>query len=228
MAFRDGPNGPRSSAESSLRTLLLGPGAGAAGLGPTRLVRGRAVSKVVCGNRHPLRMSASASHATWRCGERLGRTWPQPGRVPDLSSKPAVRRPRRRRRTTHPCAGSLSGPKPSADGEHLVGSRGEAGGRGESHVPPLRRGRSPRWPARSGGSGQSKAYAGHHGRIPCYPRRTFTSRPGHAVTWCSSGPARRSLMARPRTETPASWTVAGSPETRGCHQARPRPSATRR
>lgn len=78
MAFRDGLNGPRSSAESSLRTLLLGPGAGAAGLGPTRLVRGRAVSEVVaatailceCQHRQAMQLGG------------VGNGWVEPGRSP--------------------------------------------------------------------------------------------------------------------------------------------------
>jgi hypothetical protein len=44
----------------------------------------------------------------------------------------------------------------------------------------------------------------------------------------SSGTSFSLAATRPRTEMPAVCTVSGSPDTSGCHQARPLPSATRR
>lgn len=50
------------------------------------------------------------------------------------------------------------------------------------------------------------------------------------TTWFSrsSGSSPSSGTVKPRTLTPAVWTVSGSPLTSGCHQARPRPSCRRR
>ena len=45
---------------------------------------------------------------------------------------------------------------------------------------------------------------------------------------CSPGFTDCSGTVRPRTETPTSFTDSGSPDTSGCHQASPRPSAIRR
>src|SRR5690349_2673562 len=60
------------------------------------------------------------------------------------------------------------------------------------------------------------------------PRGTF---PGQLTIRCShfsSGRLVSQTVSRPRTETPASCTVSGRPDTSGCHQARSLPSATRR
>lgn len=57
----------------------------------------------------------------------------------------------------------------------------------------------------------------------------FGHLPGQLTMYFSrslSGTSLSLAEIRPRTEMPASCTVSGRPETKGCHQGRSRPSPT--
>ncbi len=80
----------------------------------------------------------------------------------------------------------------------------------------------------AGFGGQAFPSHGHQRGLRRAPLGHF---PGQLTIYSSSfssGTSFSLAATRPRTETPASCTVAREPDTSGCHQARSRPSATSR